>query len=99
MCDGKNSQLLCGDLIDDVVGEPTEDISPTGATKYSTEQRIGQNEIGCSFKLSHKCETQPDIRFQRIECAVSCSSASADGATTSFTSAMHVPVQVHQQLE
>ena len=68
MCDGKNSQLLCGDLIDDAVGKPTEDISSAGATKYSTEQRIGQNEIGCSFKLSHKYETKPDIRFQRIEC-------------------------------
>lgn len=63
MRDGKNSQLLCGDLIDDAVWEPAEDISPTSATKYSTEQRIGQNEIGRSFKLGHKRETKLDIGF------------------------------------
>ncbi len=67
MCDGKNAKLLCGDLIDDAVWEPTEDISPTSATKYSTAQRIVQNEICRSFELGHKCETKLDIRFQRIE--------------------------------
>lgn len=67
MCDGKNSKLLCGGLIDDAVWESTEEISPTSATKYGTEQRIGKNELGCSFKLSHKCETKLGIGFQRIE--------------------------------
>jgi len=67
MCDGKNSKLLGGDLIDDAVGEPTQDISPTSATKYRTEQRIGPNEIGRSFKLSHKRETELGCRFQCIE--------------------------------
>ncbi len=67
MCDGKNSKLLGADLIDDAVGEPTKDRSPTSATKYRTEQRIGPNEIGRSFKLSDKRETKLGIRFQRIE--------------------------------
>jgi len=63
MCHGENSKLLCGDLIDDAIWESTEDISPTSATKHNTEQRIVQNEIGRSFKLSHKRETKPDIRL------------------------------------
>ena len=67
MCDGKNSKFLCSNLIDDAVWEPTEDISPTSVAKYSTKQRIGQNEIGRSLKLSHKRKTELDIRFQRIE--------------------------------
>jgi len=67
MCDGKDSKLLCGDLIDDAVWESTEEISPTSATKYSAEQRIGKNDLGRSFKLSHECETKLNISFQRIE--------------------------------
>ena len=67
MGDGKNSKLLRGDLIDDAVWEPTGNISPTSATKYSTEQGIGQDEIGRSLKLRHKRETKLNIRFQRIE--------------------------------
>lgn len=67
MRNGKNAQLLRGDLIDDAVGEPTQDIAPTRATKHGAEQRIGQDEIGRSFKLGHECETKLDIRFQRIE--------------------------------
>ena len=54
MCHGENSKLLCGDLIDDAKWKSTEDISPASATKHSSEQRIVQNEIGCSFKLSYK---------------------------------------------
>lgn len=67
MCHDENSKLLCGDLIDNAIWKPTEDISPASASKYSTEQRISQNEISRSFKLSHKRETKPDIRLQRIE--------------------------------
>jgi hypothetical protein len=67
MGDGKNSKLLCGGLIDDAVWEPTKNISPTSAAEYSTEQRIGQDEIGRSLKLRHKRETKLNIRFQRIE--------------------------------
>ncbi len=67
MCDGKDSKFLYGDLIDDAVWKSTEEISPTSATKYSTEQRIGENELGRSFKLSHKCETKLSIGFQCIE--------------------------------
>ncbi len=67
MGDGKNSKLLGGELVDDAVWEPTENISPTSATEYRTEQRIGQDEIGRSFKLRHKRETKLNIRFQRIE--------------------------------
>lgn len=67
MGDGKNSKLLRGDLIDDAVREPTENISPTSATEFSSEQRIGQDEIGCSLKLRHKRESKLNIRFQRIE--------------------------------
>ena len=63
MCDSKDSKLLCCDLIDKAVWESAEKISPAGATKYSAEQRIGQNEIGRSLKLSHKRKTQLDIRF------------------------------------
>ena len=67
MGDGNNSKLLCGDLIDDAVWEPTENISPTSATEYSAEQRIGQDVIGRSLKLRHKREAKLNIRFQRIE--------------------------------
>ena len=67
MCDGKNSKLICGDLIDDAVWEPTEDISSASAVKYCAEQWIGQNEIGRSLELSHKRETKFDICLQRIE--------------------------------
>ena len=35
--------------------------------KYGTKQWIGQNEIGRSFKLSHKRETKRYVRLQRIE--------------------------------
>jgi len=65
--DGNNSKLLRGDLIDDAVWEPTEKISPTSATEYRSEQRIGQDEIGRSLKLRHKRETKLNIRLQRIE--------------------------------
>ena len=65
--DGKDSKLLCSDLIDDAVWESTEDMSPASATKYSTEGRIGQHETGRSFKLSHKRKTKLNIGFQRIE--------------------------------
>jgi len=67
MCDGKDSKLLCGDLLDDAVWESTEEIPPTSSTKYSAELRIGKNELGRSFKLSHKCEAKLSIGFQRIE--------------------------------
>jgi len=63
MCYRENSKLLCGDLIDDAIWESTEDISPATATKHCTEQRIVQNEIGRSFKLSYKRETKLDIRL------------------------------------
>ncbi len=67
MCDGKNSEILCGNLIDDAVWEPTESISPTSVTEYCPKQRIGQDEIGRSLKLRHKRETKLNIRFLRIE--------------------------------
>ncbi len=67
MCDGKDSKLLCGNLIDDAVWESTEEISSTSTTKYSAEPRVDKNNIGRSFKLSHKCETKLNIGFQRIE--------------------------------
>lgn len=67
MGDGNNSKLLRGDLIDDAVREPTENISPTSATEFSSEQRIGQDKIGCSLKLRHKRESKLNIRLQRIE--------------------------------
>ena len=63
VCHGENSKFFCGGMIDDAIWEPTEDIVPAITTKYSTDQRIGQNEIGRSFKLSHKCETKLDIRL------------------------------------
>ena len=65
---GENSKFLYGDLIDDAIWESTEDISPALASEHSTEQRVVQNEIGRSFKLSHKRETKLDTRLQRIEC-------------------------------
>ena len=49
---GENSNLLCGDLIDDAIWESTENISPALASEHSTKQRVFQNEIGRSFKLS-----------------------------------------------
>ena len=67
MCHGENSKLLCGNLINDAIWELTEDISPASATKHGTEQRVVQNEIGRSLKLSHKRETKLDIRLQRIK--------------------------------
>lgn len=57
MCHSKNSKLFCADMVDDAVREATEDIASTRATKYGSEKRIGQNEIGCMFKLSDKRET------------------------------------------
>jgi len=63
VCHGKNSKLFCADMVDDAVWEATEDIASTRATKYGTEQRIGQNEIGCKFELSYKRETKLDIRL------------------------------------
>ena len=67
MCHGKNLKLLGNDLIDDVIWESAQGISPASATKYSTKQRIGQNEIGRSFKLCHKRKAKRHVRFQRIE--------------------------------
>lgn len=67
MCHGENSKLLCGDLINDAIWKPTEDISAASATKHGTEQRVVQNEICRSFKLSHKRKTKIDIRLQRIK--------------------------------
>ncbi len=67
MCHGENSKLLCSDLINDAIWKSTKDISPTSAMKHSTEQRVVQNEICRSFKLSHKRETKLDIRLQRIK--------------------------------
>ena len=60
---GEYSKFLSGDLIDDAIRESAEDIVSASTTKYSTDQRISQNEIGRSFKLNHKCETKLDIRF------------------------------------
>ena len=37
------------------------------AMAHGTEQRVVQNEIGRSLKLSHKRETKLDIRLQRIK--------------------------------
>lgn len=67
VCHSENSKFFSGDMIDDAIWEPTENIVPAITTKYSTRQRICQNGIGRSFKLSHKCETKLDIRLQRIE--------------------------------
>ena len=67
MSHGENSKLLYGNLIDEAIREPTEDISPASSTKHGTEQRIGQYEIGRSLKLSHKRETKLDISLQRVE--------------------------------
>lgn len=67
MCDGQNSQFVCGDLINDAIGESTENVSPTSAAKYCAEQRIGQDEICRSFKLGHKREAKVDVCFQCIE--------------------------------
>ena len=63
MCDGENSELFCGDVIDDAIWEPTKGVASASSTKYSTDQRICQNEIGRSFKLSNKCEAKLDIRL------------------------------------
>ncbi len=63
VCHGKYSKFLSGNLIDDAIRESAEDIVSTSATKHSADQRIGQNEIGCSFKLGYKCATKLDIRF------------------------------------
>jgi hypothetical protein len=54
MCDSKNSKLFLGDLIDEAVGKPAERISPPCATKYGTEQRIRQDEIGRTLELRDK---------------------------------------------
>jgi len=67
MSHSKNSKLLCSDLIDDAIWESTEDILSASAAKYSPEQRIGKNEIGRPFKLSHKGKTKFNIRFEPIE--------------------------------
>ena len=67
MCNGKNSEFLCSDLVDDAVREPAQDVAPTRATKHGTEQRVGQDEMGCPFKFGHKRETQLGICFQRVE--------------------------------
>jgi len=63
----KNSKLFYGYLIDDAIWESTEDILSASVPKYCTQQRIGQNKIGCSFKLGNKFETKRRICFQRIE--------------------------------
>ena len=63
MCDGKDSKLLRGGLIDDAVWESAEEISPTSATKYGAEQRVGKNDLGRSFELGHECETKLNIGF------------------------------------
>jgi hypothetical protein len=63
VCHSKNTKFFLGDMIDDAIWEPTENIAPAIAAKYSTDQRIGQNEIGRSFKLSHKCEPKLGIRL------------------------------------
>ncbi len=55
MCDGKDAKFFCGDLIDDAVWESAKNVSPTRAVKYSTKQRIVQNDVCRSFELSHKC--------------------------------------------
>lgn len=67
MGNGQDSNLVFGYLIDDAVREPSEDISPTSATKYCANQRIGKNEIGRSFKLRHKRKPKLGVRFKRIE--------------------------------
>lgn len=67
MRDGKNPDLLCANLMDDAVWEPTESISTTSVTEYRAKQRIGQDEIGRSRKLRHKRETKLSSRLQRIE--------------------------------
>lgn len=67
MSHGKNSKLFRSDLIDDAVWEPTENVLPPSAAKLCAEQRIGQNEIGCSFKLGYKRETKLGVCLQRIE--------------------------------
>ncbi len=67
VCYSENLKIFCSDMIDDAIREPTEEIVPAITTKYSTDQRICQNEICRSFKLSHKCETKLDIRLYRIE--------------------------------
>ena len=63
MCDCKNPKLICGDLIDAAVSEPTEDLSSASATKYRAEEWIDQNEIGRSLALSHKREAKLNICF------------------------------------
>jgi len=67
MSNGKNSKLCRCDLIDDAVREPPKKISPTSTTKFCSEQGIRQHEIGSSFELGHKRETEFDVCLQCIE--------------------------------
>ena len=63
VCHCENSKIFWGDLINNAIWESTKDKSPTSLTKHSANQRIVQNEIGRSFKFSHKRETKLDIRL------------------------------------
>ena len=67
MSNGKNSKLSRCDLIDDAVREPPKEISPTSTTKFRSEQGIRQHEVGSSFELGHKRETEFDVCLQCIE--------------------------------
>ena len=75
-------------------------MSSASATKYSTEERIGQNETGRSFELSHKRKTKLGIGLERIERGRIVQLGERRWrATTSFTSMKPVPLQVRRQSE
>lgn len=60
-------KFLGGNLIDDAIRKPTEEMTAPTATKNCSEHGIGQDEIRRSLKLGHERKPEFDIRSRRIE--------------------------------
>ena len=55
---GDDAQLLCRDLVNDAVGESSQDIAPPGTSKYSPDSWVDHNESNHALELRDEGEPE-----------------------------------------
>ena len=62
-----DAKLVSADLVDDAVGEPAQQITPSGASEYRAYLWIGQDRVHAILELREERKSQFETRARRVE--------------------------------
>ena len=67
MCNSDYSELVGADLVDDAVGEPAQQITPSGTSEYGTHLWVGQDCVYPVLELREERKAQLEVGACRVE--------------------------------